>query len=136
MRICGMELKSNYAVLALIDFDEDDIIDYIDLKIKKIVLEDDENSEEVKEFYNSINEFLSNNSVNKVVIKKRSKKGTFSGGAVTFKMEGLIQLNKVCEVSLISSQSVSSFEKKNMITFPKVLKKYQESAYLTILSSI
>ena len=26
-------------------------------------------------------------------LKKTSKKGTFAGGAVTFKLEGLIQLN-------------------------------------------
>ena len=36
MRVCGIELKSNYTVLTLVDFLSDDIVDYIDLKIKKI----------------------------------------------------------------------------------------------------
>lgn len=45
-------------------------------------------------------------------------------------MEGLIQLNPHCEVELISSNTISAFEKKNQIEFPKELKKYQEQAYL------
>lgn len=50
-------------------------------------------------------------------------------------MEGIIQLNDICDVTLVSSQSVNSFEKKNMIEFPKELKKYQEGAYLTALAA-
>ncbi len=48
-------------------------------------------------------------------------------------MEGLIQLNPLCEVQLLSAQSFSTFEKKNEIQFPKTLKKYQEQAYLSAL---
>lgn len=136
MKVCGIELKSNNTILSVIDFGEDDIIDYIDLKIKKIILDDDEDSQSVNKYYKEINNFLKENSINKIIMKKRAKKGNFSGGAVTFKMEGLIQLNNVCETHLISGQTISSFEKKNMITFPKTLKKYQEQSYLSILSSI
>jgi len=51
-------------------------------------------------------------------------------------MEGLIQLNPICDVELISSQSVSSFEKKNEITFPSTLKKYQEQSFLVAMSRL
>jgi len=135
MRICGIELKANNTILSVIDFGEDDIIDYIDLKIKKITLEDDENKECIKNYYESINEFLKSNSIEKVIIKKRAKKGAFSGGAVTFKMEGLIQLNNICDVQLLSAQSLSSYEKKNPIEFPKKLMKYQQQSYLSILAA-
>ena len=136
MIICGIELKSNYTVLTLVDYSSDDIVDYIDLKIKKITLENDENKNSVLSYLKEINSFFDENKVEKILIKKRSKKGAFSGGAVTFKMEGLIQLYSNIEVLLLSSQSISSYEKKNEIQFPIKLKKYQEQSYLVILCSI
>ena len=135
MKLCGVELKANNAIFSVFEKNDDDIIIYIDLKIKKITLDDDESSECVKEFTRNLNSFLQENQIEKLFIKKRAKKGNFAGGAVTFKMEGLIQLNSFCKTSLVSSQSVSSFEKKNMIEFPNELKKYQEGSYLTVLAA-
>ena len=109
---------------------------HIDIKIKKLIIEDDEKQEDIRKFCNEFLDFLQKNEIEKVFIKKRAKKGAFSGGAVTFKLEGLIQLNPFCSVDLVSAQSVSTFEKKNQIEFPKELKKYQEQAYLTALSNL
>jgi hypothetical protein len=134
MRICGIELKSNQAILSVID-KEDDIVTYIDMKIKKIALEDDESQNAIRAFCNDLLEFLINNQINQVVIKKRAKKGNFAGGAVTFKMEALIQLNPHCEVRLIAPQAISAYEKKNSIELPNELKKYQEQAYLSALAA-
>ena len=131
MNICGIELKANNVILVVLKNNE-----YIDIKIKKIVLEDDEKQEDIRKFCNEFLDFLQKNEIKKVFIKKRVKKGAFSGGAVTFKLEGLIQLNPFCSVDLISSQSISTFEKKNQIEFPKELKKYQEQAYLTALCNL
>ena len=134
MKVCGIELKANNTVLTLVDYSSGDIIDYIDLKIKKITLEDDEDKNSVLKYLEEINTFFNNNEVEKILIKKRSKKGAFSGGAVSFKMEGLIQLYSNAEVKLVPSQSISSYEKRNDVLFPFELKKYQEQAYLTIVS--
>ncbi|MDD2887114.1 MAG: DUF3010 family protein [Aliarcobacter sp.] len=131
MNICGIELKANNALLVVLKNNE-----YIDTKIKKIILEDDEKQEDIRKFCNEFLDFLQKNEIEKIFIKKRAKKGNFSGGAVTFKMEGLIQLNPLCLVELISTQTVSSFEKKNQIQFPKELNKYQEQAYLTALCNL
>ena len=131
MNICGIELKSNQLILVVLNGKK-----YIDLKIKKIILDDDENQLNIREFCNSFLVFLEKNDIKKVFIKKRAKKGNFSGGAITFKMEGLIQLNPLCEVELVSAQKISAFEKKNIIVFPDSLKKYQEQAYLTVYSQI
>ena len=131
MNICGIELKANNVILVVLKNNE-----YIDIKIKKIVLEDDEKQEDIRKFCNEFLDFLQKNEIKKVFIKKRVKKGAFSGGAVTFKLEGLIQLNPLCSVDLVSAQAVSTFEKKNQIEFPKELKKYQEQAYITALCNI
>ena len=134
MKICGIELKSNYTVLTLVDFNCDTKnVEYIDLKTKKITLEDDENQNSLISYKEELNTFFTENEVEKVLIKKRAKKGNFSGGAVTFKMEGIIQLYTKAEVSLISAQSISSYERKNEIQIPSKLKKYQEQSYLAIL---
>jgi len=129
MKICGIELKSNNAILVVLDNKE-----FVDLKIKKIILENDENQEDIRKFCNEFLLFLEKNEIEKIVIKKRAKKGNFAGGAVTFKMEGLIQLNPMCDVELISPQAISSFEKKNQVEYPESLKKYQEQAFLTAYS--
>lgn len=131
MNICGIELKANNVILVVLKNNK-----YIETSIKKIIIEDDEKQEEIRKFCNEFLDFLQKNEIKKVFIKKRGKKGAFSGGAVTFKLEGLIQLNPLCSVELISSQSISTFEKKNQIKFPKELKKYQEQAYLTALCKI
>lgn len=131
MKRCGIELKSNQAILVVMDENE-----YTDLKIKKITLEEDEEQKSIREFCNDFLHFLEQNQIEAIFIKKRAKKGTFAGGAVTFKMEGLIQLNPKCSVQLISPQAVSSFERKNSVQFPTTLKKYQEQAYLTLMASL
>lgn len=128
MKVCGIELKANTIVLVVLNNHE-----YIELKIKKITLENDEQQEDIRQFCNEFLLFLEENGIEKVVIKKRAKKGTFAGGAVTFKMEGLIQLNPQCTVELVSSQILGAFEKKNAISFPQNLNKYQEQAYLCAL---
>ncbi|MBP7769737.1 MAG: DUF3010 family protein [Aliarcobacter sp.] len=130
MNICGIELKSNNVILAIVKNNE-----YIDTKIKKIVLEDDEKQENIQKFCNEFLDFLQKNQIEEIFIKKRAKKGAFSGGAVTFKIEGLIQLNPLCSVTLVSTQSINAFEKKNNILFPKELNKYQEQAFLSVLSN-
>jgi len=137
MRICGIDLKANNTILSVMDTNEDDdIVVYIDMKTKKITLEDDENQDDVRSYCNDLLIFLKQNNIQKIAIKKRAKKGNFAGGAVTFKMEGLIQLNPHCAAELISSQSIGAYEKKNIVDFPKELKKYQEHSYKAALASI
>lgn len=129
MRICGIELKANNTIFSIVEDGK-----YIDTKTKKITLKDDESQLDIRTYCNELLVFLEHEQIEKVFIKKRAKKGNFAGGAVTFKMEALIQLNPQCEVELISAQTISAYEKKNDIEFPSELKKYQEQAYLAALS--
>lgn len=133
MKICAIDLKANNTILVVIE-KNDDFINYVDLKIKKIELEDDEKQENIFSYFSTLNDFLKANNISQVLIKKRAKKGSFSGGSNTFKAEAIIQLNSICDVELISSQSINAFEKKNNIEFPNNLKKYQEQAYLCALT--
>jgi 4-alpha-glucanotransferase len=133
LKICAIDLKANNTILVVLEKNNEKI-QYIDLKIKKIELEDDEIQENIISYSKVISEFLQENKIEQVLIKKRAKKGSFSGGANTFKVEAIIQLNSVCKVELISAQTINAFEKKRNIEFPNNLKKYQEQAYLCALS--
>jgi putative lipoic acid-binding regulatory protein len=128
MILCGIEIKSNYAILSVVEDGN-----YFDLKIKKLTLEDDEVQNNIISFKESLEQFIKENQIKKIIIKKRSKKGNFVGGALTFKIETIIQLNSLCEVGFVSGQALSRFEKKNEIIYPKSLNKYQEQSYLCCL---
>jgi len=132
MKICGIELKSNNVILCILEtIDTNGEINYIDIKTKKLQLNDDENKNNIILFKKEIDNFLIENKIDKVVIKKRAKKGNFAGGAITFKMEAIIQLNSICDVKFVTGQAISSYQKKNEIVFPDNLNKYQEQAYLS-----
>jgi len=129
MRICGIELKANNTVFSLIDT-TNEYTHYMDIKEKKITLKDDEDIDELQNYIAFIKNLIKKYDIDTIAIKKRAKKGNFAGGAVTFKLEGLIQLNGLCDVKLISSQALSKFEKRENIKYPESLNKYQEQAYL------
>jgi hypothetical protein len=132
MKICGIELKSNNAIVSVINY-ENDKISYVDTQKKKIILENDEDIHSVLKFKNEIEDFLSENKIDKISLKKRAKKGTFAGGAVTFKSEAIIQLNDKCEVVFVTGQAIAKYIKANDIVLPNKLNKYQEHAYYSSL---
>lgn len=133
MRICGIELKGSEARLALVQ-KTDQGIDHVSIATKKIPLVDGECCVQVKSFKETFESFCRENSVDKVVIKKRGKKGEYAGGADTFKMEGIIQVSDAPNIILISPQSISSMQKKADIEIPDELNKYQHTAYLASIA--
>ena len=132
MKICGIGLKSNNAIFSVVEYLNDEI-NFVQTKTKKVILENDEDINSILKYKNEIESFLSENKIEKIALKKRAKKGTFAGGAVTFKSEAIIQLNRICEVQFITSQAITKYTKKNEPILPKELNKYQEQAYLSCL---
>ena len=132
MNICGIELKSNNAILAVINIEKEKI-NFLNTKVKKIILEKEEDKNSLLKFQDEIDNYLEQNKVEKIALKKRAKKGTFAGGAVTFKSEAIIQLNTICDVTFVTSQAISKYTKSNDVELPVDLNKYQEQAYLSSL---
>jgi len=132
MNICGIELKSNNAIVSVIQTDNENT-NFLNTKVKKIVLENEEDKHSILKFQDKIEQYLEENKVDKIALKKRAKKGTFAGGSVTFKSEVIIQLNTVCEVVFVTSQAISKYTKNNEVDLPMDLNKYQEQAYLSSL---
>lgn len=128
-RICGIELKSSEAILAVIEV-TDDGYEFVDIEPKKIKLGNDESNELVKSFYDAVVNFSKDNHIDSFVIKKRAKKGNMAGGAVSFKLEAIIQLNGVAGVEFVSGQGIAAEHKKTPFEFPDGINKYQENAFM------
>ncbi|KAB0786482.1 DUF3010 family protein, partial [Pseudomonas aeruginosa] len=97
-KICGVELKGSEAIIVLLKKNGADY-EHLDIEPRKIKLGEDESSRHVKSFFETFQNFVRQHDIGMVVIKKRAQKGQMAGGAISFKMEALIQLNGIAEVS-------------------------------------
>jgi hypothetical protein len=128
--ICGIELKSSEAIIAIVQSDNG-VVEHVDIDPKRMTLGDDECVADVQSFFDTFRNFLRNNQIDLIVIKKRTKRGRMAGGAVTFKLEGLIQLNGTVPVELIPGQSIAAAQRRSPLEIPQAMNRYQEQAYLT-----
>src|SRR4030067_2503746 len=111
MTICGIEMFGSEARLVLLNGTKSSF-SHTDIEPRKLKLTDDENPNEVKAFRNSLFAFFRENQVIQVVIKKRGKKGDYSGGPIGFKLEGIVQLYENCPVRLVAPQTISAAQKR------------------------
>ena len=128
-KVCGIELKSSDAIVAVIE-EADGDVEFIDVEPRRIKVGDDESGADIKSFYDSFVSFVRNNQIDVVVIKKRAKRGQMAGGAVSFKLEALIQLNGRVGVEFVSAQGIAAANKRDPFDIPNHLKKYQEAAFM------
>ncbi|MBN1497538.1 MAG: DUF3010 family protein [Spirochaetes bacterium] len=135
MKICGIEIAGSEIRLVILDGEKCNF-SLINVEPRKITLSDDTNQNEVKAFKETVFAYMRENGVQHIAIKQRNKKGGFSGGAVGFKIEGLIQLYNDCEVSLISPVGISACKKKYEISPPSELAKYQGEAFETAFKAL
>jgi hypothetical protein len=135
MTICGIEMSASEVRLVLLQGEKENFT-LINTETRKIKLTDDVDQKEVKAFRDSIFAYFHENQVTQIVIKKRGKKGDFSGGPVGFKLEGIIQLYEECPVTLVAPQTISAVQKKYDIEKPQELMKYQYTAFETALSKL
>jgi len=133
MRVCGVEIKGNDAVICLLSM-KDEIFDIPDCRVRKITLEKVTSRESLKVFQFTFVKLMSDYKIDKVIIRERPTKGKFSGSAVGFKLEAAIQLIDNLEVELITPLAIKEYIKKNPISVAYAdtgLKSFQESAFAT-----
>ena len=123
MRVCGVELTGNEAVIAIMQY-KNGLYDVPPVRTTKLTLNDPINTEPLKKDYQ----------VDKVIIRERALKGKFAGHTLSFKIEGALQLMQGVEVQVISSDYIKKGLKQAQNTPTAVelgLKKFQEQAMLT-----
>ena len=125
MKVCGIELKSNEARIIVLEGHNEDY-EIIKTDLEKLKLIDSKDQAAVKSFREAILDFFSYHDFDVIGIKERITKGRFAGGAISFKMEGLIQTTDD-KVVLVHNMSMKSTLKDVEIPINGI-KKYQEEA--------
>lgn len=128
MKVCGVTIKSSTAQLAIVECSEDGP-SLVQCETKKIQLADDKNAADIRSFLHAIKTFAHENGVDTFAIKARAHGGQMAGGAVSFKIETLIQLVEDCDCVLVNAVALSKFASKNVAGLPAGLLRYQEDAY-------
>ena len=126
MIVCGIQIAGSEAIFTILKKRNVDIQD-ITSNFRKLKLANDENCNEVRSFSKTIKSHFDNVNPKRIGIIKRNKSGPFSGGAISFKIEGLIQIYEKNNVELISPHTLRKFQKeKSPVITPQC--KYQEDS--------
>lgn len=130
MRLCGCEISAKEVRLAVVYLNTDGNVELVGLKTTRIELEDDTSDANIRSFLAALSEFSRENEIGTFVIKTRAKKGRMAGGAVSFKIETLIQLVEECKTRFVNPVALSNFAKKEIKKYPQKLPVYLKNAFL------
>jgi len=125
MKICGIELKGNDAILVSINANGD-TFEILESKTKKIKMKDSDIQADVIAFSREMYAYLDSQGYDQIAIKARAKKGKFAGGSVSFKIEGILQ-NSSYPVHLYSGAKMKS-KLKNKEIDTSTINAYQVEA--------
>ena len=130
MNICGLSIDSNKLNIIILHQEiENSEYSFFEIKTKKIQLIDETDQFSIRAFYDEFRKIILENNVSQIGVKKRLHKGKFSGGAISFKIEAIIQMINNVNVVLLSGKTIAKSTKELKID-TRVL-KYQYEAYKT-----
>jgi len=133
MRVCGVELIGNEAIIAIMQL-KGGLYDVPVVRANKFNLVDAINTVPLKKFQSDFKQLMTDYKVDTVVIKQRELKGKFAGSPLSFKIEGALQLLSDVNVHVISSSYIKdglSGAQNTPTAVELGLKKFQEQAMLT-----
>ncbi|MBT3505644.1 MAG: DUF3010 family protein [Piscirickettsiaceae bacterium] len=133
MKVCGIELKGNDAVICMMSLD-DGLFTLNECRVKKLSISDAKDQQQLQKFQFDLAKLIADYQVESVVIKERLTRGKFAGGAVSFKLEATIQLIEDLDVTLLASSKIKEIIKNSHTTMnfkDTGLKQFQEQAFLT-----
>ncbi len=131
MKICGVDLTGNDAVVCLLHL-ENQQFNIPDCRVRKLTLKKEHTREDLQYFQFAFAKLVGDYKVNKVAIRGRMPKGKFAGGAISFKLESAIQLIADIDVAVLSPTQIKSALSENPlpISFADTgLKVFQEEAF-------
>jgi hypothetical protein len=131
MRVCGCEISAQEVRLAVVHLNDEGDVELLRLKTTRIELEDDTSEADLRLFLATLHEFARENEIDTFAVKTRAKKGRMAGGAVSFKIETLIQLVQGCQTRFVNPVALSQFAKKEVEEYPEKLPVYLKNAFLS-----
>jgi DUF3010 family protein len=136
MRVCGVELKGNDAIVCLMAL-SNGLYDIPQLRVQKISIADAGDAEEMRKFQFTFAKLVEDYKIDKVVIKGRAIKGKFAGGPVGFQLEAAIQLIEGLDVEILAGSFVKKALTKTQVVIDfrdTGLRNYQQTAFETAFS--
>lgn len=133
MKVCGVELKGNDAIICLMSL-KDGLYALHECRVKKLTISDDSDNEQLRKFQFDFIKLMQDYQIEHVVIRERMTKGKFIGGAVGFKLEAALQLADELNVSLLSPSRIKEIVKNSRVVMnfnDTGLKQFQEPAFTT-----
>jgi hypothetical protein len=133
MKVCGIELKGNDAVICMMSLD-DGLFTLNECRVKKLSIIDAKDQQQLQKFQFDFAKLIADYQVDSVAIKERLTRGKFAGGAVSFKLEATIQLIEDLDVTLLASSKIKEIIKNSHTTMnfkDTGLKQFQEQAFVT-----
>lgn len=134
MRICGVELKGNDAIICIMAR-ENGLYDIPKTRVQKVSIADASDAEQVQRFQFTFAKLMEDYKVDKVVIRGRALKGKFAGGPVGFKLEAAIQLINELSVEIVAGSFIKKALTRSQIDIDfrdTGLKQYQQQAFDTV----
>lgn len=138
MKICAVELRSNEAIICMLNKNSG-MIDIPDCRTQKFIIKDSLDNQEMRDFQFAFKKLLDDYQVDQVVIRTRETRGKFAGSAIGFKLESAIQLIDGLDVQFISTAEIKQSLKRNplMIDFRSTgLRQFQEAAFTTAYAQL
>ena len=136
MRACGVEIKSNDAIICIMS-KENNLYDIPHTRVQKISLDNAGDAEQVQKFQFTFAKLMEDYQVTHVQIKGRALKGKFSGGPIGFKIEAAIQLISDLNVEILAGSFIKKEISRSQIDIDfrdTGLKQYQEEAFTTVFA--
>jgi len=133
MKVCGVELKGNDAVVCLMSLN-DGLYTLLECRVKKISINDASDQQQLQKFQFDFTKLMADYKIEHIVIKERMTRGKFAGGAASFKLEAALQLIDNLSVSLLSGATIKNIIKDSHTTMnfkDTGLKQFQEQAFTT-----
>jgi hypothetical protein len=131
MKICGVDLSGNEAVICLLTLENQQFI-LPDCRVRKLTVPKDHSREDLQHFQFTFSKLMEDYKVTTVAIRERQTKGKFAGGATSFKLEAAIQLIPTLNVLVLPVTTIKSALKENRAPFSFAetgLKGFQEAAF-------
>jgi len=133
MRVCGVEIKSNEAILCLMASNQG-LFELPDCRTNRIQLVNDQDPEQIRKFQFTLAKLAEDYKISHFVIRERPQKGKFAGSAVGFKIEAALQLISNIETVILSGSQIKERLSHNPvpIEFKETgLKGFQEPAFIS-----
>ena len=131
MKVCGCEISAQEVRLAVVYLNDDGDVELLRLKTTRLELEDDTSEADLRLLLATLHEFARDNEIDIFAVKTRAKRGRMAGGAVSFKIETLIQLVQGCQTRFVNPVALSHFAKKEVEEYPEKLPVYLKNAFLS-----